>query len=36
MNELSNEEGLVYPRSGYREDGLNSAIKVAESLGIHW
>ena len=31
-----NEGGLAYLRSGYQADGLNSAIKVAESLGIQW
>lgn len=34
VNELSKEEGLAYLRSRYREDGLNSAIKIVESLGI--
>ena len=36
VNERSNEGGLAYPRSGYQVDGLNSAIKVAESMGIPW
>ena len=36
VNERFNEGGLVYQRSGYQADGLNSAIKVAESMGIPW
>ncbi len=36
VNYRPNGGGLAYMRSRYQADRLNSAIKVAESLGIAW
>lgn len=36
VNDRPNDGGLAYQRSGYQADDLNSAIKVAESMGIPW